>query len=1109
MIRNFSIKYALPALIALACLVIVGSNYYADTVRHRENILNTQQQLASHLGNQLVMLMEGQLLRGNRDEAEYILQSTVTHPSLNWAGLSNAEGLILLSSDYRFKNKQLVELATADQLKLARQSLRLKTSTMLFSDKTDSLNAFFPIKLQDNTQGGSQDALLILVFDHSAVLLQQRQLVNTDLWGLILLGLALTIAAGLYAHRLVIEPIQQLKQQVQSWRENLNTPAKVLDGPIELRQLSKSFSEITHEITEQHRLLQIFFDRQLQMALLFSPDGKIFQANQIAQRFSGLNEQQISERRAWDGPWMGINPDPETVAAIKSDFELIGKTGQTVSREIQVQNSNKDLRSVRYLLTAIQDNSDQLEWIMCEMEDTTELRREEQQKQRLLNFYNTLTELHSAMARELNAEQLYNDICQIIISHGDFAAAYIGIIDPDSLVVNPVAGDGLPSDILQRVTPSIDPSAPEGAGPIGTALREGRAFICDEISKEDQLPPPYRDALLEIDITSMAMFPLFEGDTVFGGIALYSRESHSFDSELVKLLSTLADDISFARSNLLRQQELTLSAEVIDNAHDALVILDANWKILSANQAYFKATGHSREEALGQHFLSIGEICNVDFIESSLLAALKTTGFWQGESEIRRKAGDFFPALVRFSASRDKQGNLKHIIFSATDISATRQAESQLEFLSFYDPLTELPNRQLFKQQFDHALSSPGRQIHPPALVVLDIDHFKNINDSLGHKVGDEIIKNTAQRLSDLLQAEDVLARFGGDEFVFSLAGRNPGQLAQLAQQLLWSFDEPFDIADHNITLRASIGIAIALRDGHNFEELYKHADSAMYNAKQLGRNRYCFFTEALNTSANERLKVESALRQAIDRDQLSLFYQAKVDAKTSTLVGFEALLRWQHPELGFVSPEKFIPIAEESDLIESLGTWVLLEACRQNRNWLDAGQVSLPISVNVSVHQINQKLIYTIQQALNKYRLTVDCLEIEITESVLSHHAEQTLDILNQISQLGIQISVDDFGTGYSNLSYLKRFPLDRLKIDRSFIMDLETDAEDRAIANAVINLGHSLNLAVIAEGVENQAQLELLREMGCDEIQGYFYSKPLPAADVFPHLQANKLLA
>ncbi|WP_295403105.1 EAL domain-containing protein, partial [uncultured Thiocystis sp.] len=487
-----------------------------------------------------------------------------------------------------------------------------------------------------------------------------------------------------------------------------------------------------------------------------------------------------------------------------------------------------------------------------------------------------------------------------------------------------------------------------------------------------------------------------------------------------------------------------------------------------------------------------------------LWESLLGTGHWQGEIWNRRKTGEIYPEWLSITVVRDTQGQVLNYIAIFSDISESKAARQQIEFLAHYDPLTQLANRHLLEERAGELLALAARNRTRLALMFIDLDRFKVVNDWLGHAAGDAILKTVAQRLRITMREVDILARLGGDEFVVVMpdiaeTSEGIGAVMSVARRLLEALDEPMPIGGHALTVTASIGISLYPADGSDYEALLKQADAAMYSAKKAGRSNVLFFSPSMNLALEQERQLENALRIGLKNQEFEVYYQPQMEIASGRLIGMEALLRWTSAELGSLAPGRFIPLAEETGLILPLGEWVLREACRQTAHWQRQGLPAVPIAVNLSALQFRQsQLPEIVRCALHDSGLAAEWLELELTESVVMEDAKSAIASLRFLKKIGTTLSVDDFGTGYSSLSYLKRFALDKLKIDRSFIRNLPHDSDDAKIVPAIIGLAHALNLRVIAEGVETEAQLSFLREHRCDEIQGYWYSKPRSAADM-----------
>jgi|GEM_PF-1406592 len=544
---------------------------------------------------------------------------------------------------------------------------------------------------------------------------------------------------------------------------------------------------------------------------------------------------------------------------------------------------------------------------------------------------------------------------------------------------------------------------------------------------------------------------------------------------------------------------------VINSMADSLVVVTEDGFIHSVNRATCSMLGHDRGTLEGMPLSVLfrdGQQCG------ELLVRVAEGGVIR-EEEVDYRTGDneTVPVLLSISVMENPAGRTNFRICIAHNISLRKQAEHEIKFLAYNDQLTNLPNRLLFTDRLQQAMAQAERESGILALLFLDLDRFKDINDTRGHSSGDLLLWLVAHRFEGMVRKCDTLARFGGDEFVLLCTGLSGAQdAARIAEKLLELLEVPINLEGSDVFITASIGIVCYPADGKDVTSLLKNADLAMYAAKERGRNTYQFFSVEMNNQVQERNYLEAGLRTALHTDQLFLYYQPQVDIQTGKVYGVEALLRWNHPEHGMISPDRFIPVAEQTGLIRPLGQWVLESACRQVKQWIEAGYPALNIAVNVSGSQfLHPGFMEQVEQTLDEVGLDASLLELEITESVLMADPQGTARFLARLKELKVQIAIDDFGTGYSSLSYLMNFPIDRLKIDKSFIRKISGGTEMAIIADAVVALGHSLGLRVLAEGVETVTELEYLRRLGCDEAQGYYFARPMPAGDVMRFLASH----
>jgi diguanylate cyclase (GGDEF)-like protein/PAS domain S-box-containing protein len=533
--------------------------------------------------------------------------------------------------------------------------------------------------------------------------------------------------------------------------------------------------------------------------------------------------------------------------------------------------------------------------------------------------------------------------------------------------------------------------------------------------------------------------------------------------------------------------------QVFEYAPDGIAITDARRRIVAVNPAYTELTGCAMADASGQLPAVFKDSTREGAGYRAIWRAVRLSGQWQGEIDCRTSAGEARTQRLTIRRLGDAPASVTHYAAFFSDIAGRKAEQDRINYLAQHDALTGLANRHLLDDRLTQALASAHRQGGQVALLFLDLDRFKVINDSLGHKVGDSLLRSVAERLKSQLRHEDTVARHGGDEFVFVIPHFDrPDTPAHVAQKLIWTMAEPFDIEGQHFSIGASVGISLYPGDADDGEKLIRNADSAMYKAKARGGNCYEFYTPTMTSRAIERMILENSLRGGLDRDEFVIFYQPQVNLSTGRVAGAEALLRWSHPKLGVLPPDKFITVAEETGMIVEIGDWVLRGACRQNKQWQQRGLPPIPISVNVSARQCKQDLTSLVRRALDESQLDPRYLELELTEGTLMADVG---GLLHELKSMGVSLSIDDFGTGYSSLSYLKRFPIDNLKIDKSLISEIGVGDRNSAIAGAAVSLAHNLGLTVTAEGAHAAWQVRYLRERGCDLVQGYFFGRPLVA--------------
>ncbi len=589
----------------------------------------------------------------------------------------------------------------------------------------------------------------------------------------------------------------------------------------------------------------------------------------------------------------------------------------------------------------------------------------------------------------------------------------------------------------------------------------------------------------------------------FGRFVVSGRADYSaLDRAHLLALSHLAAGVLHAQSLAQRsshayvqvESQLQHQAQILDHIHESVLTMDMSGFIISWNKGAERLFGYSSVEAIGRNILFLYE----DEDESVDDTFLEQGGRLM-EVRRKKKSGEVFWASLSLSPLRDKHGRPIGLIAYLTDITERKQAEERIHHLAYYDALTNLPNRTLLTKLVDQALTVAQRSKLHGCVLFIDLNRFKLINDTLGRTIGDALLQEVALRFRAVLRDQDLVARLGGDEFAVGLFDIGQHfEASMVAQKLLGTLNTPFLIDGHDLRVGGSIGISVYPQDGSDAETLLRLADIAMYRAKQEGGaegDHVAFYSQDMNQGMQERMRIETGLRQALSNGELLLHYQPKFDIATGLIIGAEALVRWRHPQRGLVPPAEFIPLAEATGLVVQVGEWVLEAACAQAQRWQLAGLAPVRLAVNVSAREFTAGLPARVAATLQRYGLDAAWLELEITESTLMNNIDRVIGIMDQIAALGVTLSLDDFGTGYSSLSYLKRFPIDTLKIDRSFTIGIPGDANDCAIANTIISIARQLKHKVIAEGVETQEQLAFLKKSGCDEIQGYLFARPLEA--------------
>lgn len=730
-----------------------------------------------------------------------------------------------------------------------------------------------------------------------------------------------------------------------------------------------------------------------------------------------------------------------------------------------------------------------------------------QHHQQLKQLYLALSQCNQAIVQSQDKHSLFEQVCRIIVNLGHANMAWVGELGQDRKHITLVSAFGSGISYLEEVLISADQSEASGRGPCGLSIISDHPYWVHDF-QTNPVSALWHEKAKQFAWKSAAFLPLHADGKVVGCLSLYAEHAHAFDADVQRLLQGMVANIDFAIDRFEAQAQRSLFEShlldseqraqlVLENALDAIVNIDTQGLIVEWNRAAAQMFGYQRQEVIG---LNLGEVIVPPAYREAhhqgmlrLQASGKSTllGKLIEISALRRDGSEFPIELTIVEIERHADRYYSAFI---RDITTRREAEERIRFLANYDALTGLPNRNLLNERVMVEIEKAWDQDGQFALMFLDLDHFKDVNDSLGHRYGDNLLIALTRRFQSLVRPQDTICRLGGDEFVFLLAEADHAIAKEIVERLLTAVEQPFVIDQYELTITASVGVAIYPDDGLDMESLQRNADVAMYRTKKESRNSYRFFSSHMQVQTARNLQLVNALRQAIALGQLAVYYQPQVALDSGRLIGVEALLRWKHPQLGFISPAEFIPLAESSGLIISIGSWVLEQATQQIHAWQLAGIKDISVSVNLSSIQFRDpKLPALVKSVLERYQVSPQCLELELTEGVALENPEGAVAMMDALSGLGVRLSIDDFGTGYSSLSYLKKFKVYKLKVDQSFVRDITTDDEDKAIVIAIIQLARSLGMKTIAEGVETPEQKAFLQAQGCDEMQGYLLSKPM----------------
>ena len=832
------------------------------------------------------------------------------------------------------------------------------------------------------------------------------------------------------------------------------------------------------------------FDEILRVA----PDGSILNANEAACRNLGYTWGELMELTISD-------IDPNYPAQVWKDRWQDLRHHKSLAFETEHQTKDGTIFPVEVAVSHLTYEGEAFAYAVAR--DISERRAAEEASQRANRALKALSQVNAALVHSNDEQALFREVCQTLTQSQGYPLAWIGIAedDPDRKVRVAEAA-GWAQGYLQDLEISWA-DKPTGHGPAGRAIRTGEVQVLRQLDQASAFAP-WRGAANAYGFRAAIALPVRVENRIIATLITYSTDPKAFDAEEQSLLQELASDLGLGiqtirtRAERDRQMtELRLAGTVFENTPEGIMVTDPDTRIEMVNGAFTRITGYTAEEAIGQTPAMLQSGLQDEAFYRGMWAAIHEQGQWQGEIWNRRKNGKVYPEWLSISEVRDEAGELTNFVAVFADVSQAHQTQEELTFRTYHDPLTELPNRALFRERLGHAIESGHEQL---AVALIDLKGFRALNDSFGAEGGDAVLKQTAQRLANALPEGDTVARPGGDEFWILMEDLPRSQVVeQRLRALNEAVSEPLKVADQTVRLEAHVGVALFPEDGTNREGLLTSAATALHRAQGEGESRIQYFSPAMHQTVQRRVRMAEALKGALEQDELEVWYQAKVNLASGSATGLEALVRWRHPDWGLISPAEFIPLAEETGLVGSIGDWVLERALAQCVAWRQAGYSPGRIAVNAAPAQIQQTdWSSRVAAMLEHTGAPAECLEIEVTEESVLANLTEAVTTMNRLKDQGVHLALDDFGTGYSSLAYLKELPLDTLKIDKAFIDGLPDVDHDRSITEAILAVANALDLDVVAEGVETLNQANWLLDHGVRLAQGFLYHKPQEAGQV-----------
>jgi len=860
--------------------------------------------------------------------------------------------------------------------------------------------------------------------------------------------------------------------------------------------------DIGEELRQNSRLMRFRAAMDTSLDMIYLVDRETLQfldVNDTACINTGWSREEIFAR----GPDRVLNLDKDELIA-RYDRLIYEGDSSRLERQWTTPDGRDIVVEVYSRATRIEDR-----WVIIGVgRDITSRKQVEMRNLRLQNLFSALSLTNEAILRARSENVLFQDACDAVITSGLFTIAAVRVPDENGWF-QPVAVAGAHAPDPTKIRVNIDKNNPKGQGISGEAWRSGKASISNDFQHDPRLKPWWQEAI-ELNIGSGAAFPLYRRKQKAGMMLFFSSEPWAFDDQTQSILQSMADNLSFALDSFAAEEEQTRAQAAIKASEENLRSLvhltsDFFWEFdaeLRFTRYDGRIVGEANEAAIkgaiGTHLWdNPGVSASEEEWKQFMETLAKRAPFREFEFAFTNLEGRLYYFSMSGEPVFDEQGEFTGYRGISRDISSKKIAAKRIEHLATHDPLTGLPNRNMFsellQQQINNARRYPDQAF---AILFIDLDRFKTVNDNFGHHMGDALLRDIGERISRPLRSSDIVARLGGDEFVVLLHKiKDRHRARKVAGWILERLSTPIYLKQHEFLISASIGVSIFGEDAHDEETLMKHADTAMYAAKEAGRNNVCCYSSDLHHHAQEQASLALALRHALQREELEVYYQPKVELKTGRVTGVEALLRWHHPELGQVSPERFIPIAEDNGLILPISDWVLETGLQQLRDWDEMGLPALNIAVNLSARQFSDpNLARNVVSKLRQYEIDAHRLELELTESMVVQDPAHAISVMRSIQESGARLALDDFGTGFSSLGQLRHYPIDTLKIDRTFVQELAEDKQDQAISRAIIAMGKTLGLTVVTEGVETEVQVTFLKQHHCDQIQGYHISRPVP---------------